>query len=410
MRRARSLASAAAILSSAWLASPAHAQSVQTQSSALHPPPSEYEPIGIRSGNLILYPDLFAGVAYDDNIYAEPTNTKSDEIFELVPQVRAQAGQGAWNFRALGLADIRRYAKHHSENSVGAIVQGEATFTPRDNESFHVLAGWQRRVEDRGDPEANPGIGVGPRIASVFNGQIDYHRARGQWLVDAVANVTRSNYLAAEDLYRDHTSVGGQLTAGRLVGGLTFATVTAFVEHRSFDRKIDLSGFDRDATTYGARAGIQISPGGLLEGSASIGVFHFDPVDKQIDPYTGLSISADLIYRPTERTSVLLDAFRGNVATYRTGAKSRTDTRFGVTIQQEIHHDLFAHLTGYVRDSKYRGGGLTETTYLAEGGIEYLVNRNVVIGALDRYGKRTSNDPLHEFERNRAMAYVRLRF
>jgi hypothetical protein len=139
-------------------------------------------------------------------------------------------------------------------------------------------------------------------------------------------------------------------------------------------------------------------------------VFRFDPADATIDPYTGLSASANLIYRPTERTAVLLDAFRGNVATYRTGAQSRTDSRVGITVQQELHHDLFAHLTGYVRDTKFRGSGISETTYVAELGAEYLLNRHFTIGAVGRYSKRTSDDPFEKFERTRLMGYVRFQY
>jgi hypothetical protein len=410
MGRVRPLVAVAAICASSVLGVKARAQSAQAQSSALHEAPNEYQALGVRSGNLILYPELLFGIEHDSNIFAEPSNEKGDEIFHLIPQVRGQVDEGLWKFRFLGEADIKRYAKHQSENSVGAIAQGEATFSPHDNETIHALAGWRRLVEDRGDPEANPGIGVGPRIANMFEGQLDYHRARGVWLIDASASATKFDYVAADDVFRNHLALSGQLTAGRQVGGLTFATVTAFVQKRTFDRKLDLSGFDRDATTYGARAGIQITPGGIFEGGASIGVFRFNPVDVTIDPYTGISASANLIYRPTERTALLLDAFRGNVATFRTGAQSRTDTRVGVTLQQEVHHDIFAHLSGYVRDTVFRGSGISEKTYVAELGTEYLLNRHFTIGAVGRYGKRTSDDPFQEFERTRLMGYVRFQY
>lgn len=410
MSRARSLGSVAAILSSACVTSPALAQSVEVQASSLRPPPAEYQTTAIRAGDLLLYPELFGGIQYDDNIYAEPTNEKQDAVLHLVPQIRGQLDHGSWKFRALGEAYLRRYKDHPSENSTGATAQGEVTLSPRENETFHALAGWQRLVEDRGDPEANPGIGHGPRLSNIFQGKLDYHRARGVWLIDGSASASKFDYLAAEDVYRNHLALSGQLTAGHQLGGLTLATVTAFVQKRSFDRKLDLSGQDRDANTYGARAGVQIAPGGLLEGGASIGVFRFDPVDREIGAYTGLSVSANLVYRPTERTAVLVDAFRGNVATYRAGAQSRTDTRLGLTIQQEVHHDVLAHLTGYLRDTKFRGSGISETTYLIEADVEYLIDRHCSVGAVGRFGKRTSDDPFEEFSRTRLMAYLRLRY
>src|SRR3546814_8261422 len=80
--------------------------------------------------------------------------------------------------------------------------------------------------------------------------------------------------------------------------------------------------------------------GGKLRGELNVGVFRFDPKDRTLKPYTGLQFAAAMSYAIRPRTAITLDAFRGDVATVRTGALARTDTRIGIGVQQEVRHNL----------------------------------------------------------------------
>src|SRR3546814_7841793 len=72
---------------------------------------------------------------------------------------------------------------------------------------------------------------------------------------------------------------------------------------------------------------------------SNVGVFRFDPKDRTLKPYTGLQFAAAMSYAIRPRTAITLDAFRGDVATVRTGALARTDTRIGIGVQQEVRQD-----------------------------------------------------------------------
>jgi len=410
IRRAAMPALAVIVTSTAALCSaPAAAQSSGYDDSQFYDPLPEYTPLGVSLGNARIYPELDALVEYDSNIFALPEDEKDDRISYLIPRLRTELNHGAWQFRGLAQAQVRRFHKYESENSTSGIVEGNARWSPREGETFRGGAGWQRVVEDRGDPESNTLPDTGPRRLNAYRAELGYRRERGTWLLNLGSQVSKFDYIAAADVFRDHTTWTGQASLGRQVGGLTFATITTFVNRRNFTR-VDFTGVSRDATTYGVRGGVEINPGGILYGEASVGVFKFDPADSAIDAYAGLSLAGNVSYRPTERTTINLEAFSGNVATYLAGAISRTDSRLQLNLQQEIRHNLYGRVSAFVRNTHYRGNRESERTVGTEGELEYLVNRHVGITLNARYANRNSDDPFEEFHRFRGLAGVRLHY
>src|SRR3546814_18103073 len=76
---------------------------------------------------------------------------------------------------------------------------------------------------------------------------------------------------------------------------------------------------------------------------------------KLIESQTRMSVQIGLTYAPRPRTTITLDGFVGNVATYRTGVQSREDMRFRLGINQEIRHHLTGRLGILYRRSKSFG-------------------------------------------------------
>lgn len=421
-RRLGIAAATSAVFAGGMLATPASAQSAVDEVGLLNPLVREYRPIGIRLGDLTLYPDLDVGIMHDSNIYAEPENEKDDRIVNVVPRVTAELQRGTWQFRGLGQLNARRYLKYDSENSTGAILEGDARFSPSQGQTFRGGLSFRRVIEDRGDPEARdlpgrcqvnpppsdcPDLSDGPRRLNVYRGELGYRRDAGVWSFGLNGTAAKNDNLAKADADRDFVSLAGQASIGRRVGGLTYATVTTFVNRRKFDEEFDTSGFQRDATTFGARAGVQIDTGGIFEGGASVGVFRFNADDARIDDYFGLSAAADLIYRPTQRWAILLDAFRGNVATFRGGAVSRIDSRIRLSVQQEVRHNLFWRGGVSALQSKFRGSGVEERTFGANFEVEYLLTRYLSVAGGLRANKRNSDREEDDFDRFRANGELR---
>lgn len=407
MRRlATATATACGILGAA---SPALAQSYSTIAPSVGIEDPEFRVEGVTVGPIRVYPTIQATALYDSNVYATPDNERDDLVFIASPRITATYISGALKFDALANLDIVRFASLTTEDSEAFDTEARVVWQPSVGQRLSADAGFSRLVENRGDPEALNNINRGPRITNVTFGELQYRMDRGRWLLDTSAEVRKFNALSSSDDARDFTSYSAQAAFGMRVGGAVYGTLTGFVSQRDFRLGGTPLRPDRDSLTYGARLGFEVARIGLLEGRASAGVFRFEPESPLIQAHTGFSASASLTYRPRERTALVLNAFSGDVATFRLGAQSRSDTRVGLVLQQEVRHNLFGSAGLTWRQSKFRGNSITERTYIAAGDLEYLMSRNTSLLGSITFSKRTSADPSEPFERARFGLTLRLR-
>lgn len=371
----------------------------------------EYREQPHRLGSLTMSLGAEARVEYDNNVYAEPTRTDGDARFEVSPSLRLRTAPAplAAQFDASGT--VRRYARLKSENVETWLLGGLVRWAPSKASVASGRLFMQRSVEERGDPETNIGAQFGPRRTDSFGGEAHYRRDSGHLLLDLEATGAYYNALARRDDTRDFTAYTSRATVGLRTTPTVFLTATGFVTRRAFRLDRTVSGIKRNSSTYGARLGVDIQPGGLLEGDLSAGIFRFDPDDTSAPGKTGISVSGSLTYRPRRRTAILLSASSGDVATFRNGAQQRTDTAFKLSIQQEIRHDLFATPTFGFRQTKYNASGDKQRTFIAGGEVEYVVSRQMSVAAIASYGDRDTDDPSRRsFKRFSGGVSLRMRF
>lgn len=389
---------------------PLAAQSFPEIAPALERTDPEYAPTPQFIGPVQFTLDGDARIEYDDNIFALPDDPTSDGIAVATVGAGLTHRKGAFTTRLDGVVTARRFFEETSQNSEAMRFRFGLSWEPGEAETLSFGAGWQRAVEDRGDPESRLDTNLGPRLTDITSVNAGYRRAAGKLLLDLKAEAAELDAVDAIDDDRDFSVYGGTAKLGVRAGGRMFATATAFVSVRDFRLAVDPSGVNRDATVYGARAGIEFVPGGLFEGNLSVGVFRNEPSDPQLDARTGLSLAGLLTYRPTRRMALLLDAFNGDVVTFRGGASGRTDTVVRLIWQHEIRHNLYSSVSAGYRESDFIDSGIKEQTFIASADLEYLVARNVSLVTQLNYGSRESDLPRDEFERFRANIGVRFRF
>jgi len=147
-----------------------------------------------------------------------------------------------------------------------------------------------------------------------------------------------------------------------------------------------------------------------LEGNLGLGVFRADPDDARLRGFTGLAASGRLIWHPRVRTMVTFDMFRGDVATVRAGAIGRIDTRVGLAVDQEVHHNLILRASAGIRDVHYRGIQRDQRYAIGDGQLSYLFSRYVsaLIGV--NYTHRGAERPEDRFHRWQTRIGGRLTF
>lgn len=388
----------------------AQARDIGSTAPAVYPNDRSYRELPIHLGSIDVTMGGEARIEYDSNVYAEPANARDDVHLEITPEIRARTAPGVVSGEVLATSTIRRFADLKTENTEAWLLQGSARWSPDPSTSVTGRGFWQRAVEERGSPESRQDPNSGPREIDSLGGELRAHHETARLLFDLQGNITQYDAVSAADANRDFTGYSALATAGWRVSGITFVTLSAFAVRRDFRIERTSEGDKRNTTTWGMRGGIQIQPGGVLEGNLSAGFFRLEPDDPGTPGRTGLSVSGNLTYHPTRRTAVILDAFNGDVATFRTGAQSRTDTTVKLAVQQEIRHNLFATVGAGYRRSRYNGSGTKEQTVTASGEIEYVMSRNMSLAGYANFGKRTGDDGTQEFDRFRTGAALRIRF
>lgn len=374
-------------------------------------PREGYEPRTIRSGLLVIAPELDVGAEYDSNLFADNSGETDDVALLATPRIKFSLDGDVVSWNARTYATLRRYADVSSENSTTFGAQSK--FTVRATERFTFGGGGQflREAEDRGDPEGRLATAPGPRMFHDASGNL-YARLQGSRLgVQVGGEVRHLNYLSAVDAVRDRTEYRGSVRGFYKATPITNVYGEVFAGRRNHRLSVDDGGIDRDSKTYGANAGVQIDPGGKVQGGAYAGYFRFDPDDASLRKHSGLEFGANLSYSMSERTNLRLDAFRGDVGTVRIGATGRTDTRLRLGWEQEIRHNLLLNAGLSWRETRFRG--LNSSSQQKWGGdmeLEYLVNRHVGVVATVNHIYRDSDEPASDYVRFRGGLALRLRY
>lgn len=371
----------------------------------------EFEIDPITAGPLKISPQINATTRYDSNVLAATNGNEIDDLeFVVRPEVGVEIGERDLRVNIDGFGQFSRFLDLTTEN---ADTYGGAlgiNYSPSATERFSTQIGFARLAEDRGDAEARNVAALGPRLIDNLFGEVRYRRQGGRILIDLEAEVRELDAVSALDDDRDFTSYGGRATVGYRLSGPFYATVTGFVTYRDFVLPATVVDPDRDATTYGGRVGLTFDDTGRIRGRVGIGVFQFDPQDARLDARTGLSVDASVSLLLDRRAAIIVDAFRGDVATFRTGAQARTDTRAAITAQLEMRHNFYGRVGVRYRDINFIGSGISEETYGPSIAVEYLANRNLSLIADATVSERVSDDLLEQFERFRFALTARVRF
>jgi hypothetical protein len=392
------LALAALLLSAGAI--PARAQLPVRDPTIEDLPRPGYEPRTLRLGNLVVAPVVALAVTTTDNVFALDRPRRGDGIVTLSPRATAQYRTPRWDIRNSTAATLYRYAKNDRENvnEYGTVLDATRNFGTRH--ALTLRGGYDRTFERRSDPEADLGRSRPPALIDIFDGGLDYRYRSGRIGIVASAGATRFNYLPLADSDRDLVIYRGSLRGTVAVASRIGVFLQGYANRRDTRLTTDRGGVDRRTTTVGMLGGLSFALAGKLQGDVGAGVFRENPEDIGLPPYTGIGANGRLLWRPRVRTAIILDGFRGDVATVRIGAIGRIDTRLGIAIDQEVRHNLLLHVGAGLRDIHFRGGFDQDQRYRT-GEVEgrYLLNRNLSVVANVGYMRRSADAAYARFRR-----------
>ena len=370
-----------------------------------------YEPRNINIGGTILEPTLSLDATYDNNVYATSANEEDDAIFRIAPSLRASREMSKVRVEADVYASILRFADHKRENAESFGAETNIGYIGDPQHTANLSVRYDRTFERRTDPEANPDLSLKPSNIDVVDAEYSYRYKPGRIGVGASAGISKVDYRSAQDADRDLTTYRAAIRGIYQLSGKVDLFVEGYGNFRDARLPFDRNGIDRDTTTWGGTLGASVAIADRLTGEMGIGYFNANPEDPRTPNFSGVSANGRITWRPRIRTAVSLDVFRGNVATIRSGATGRIDTRVGLRVDQEVRHNLIARAGVSMRDTSYRGAALRDqTNWGGDVGGEWLLNRFSAITFNLSYMKRTAEQRLDKFDKFMGTVGVRLRF
>ena len=369
-----------------------------------------YDPRQIKIGSTMLAPQLDVGVVYDSNIYAAHSDRTSDALLTVQPVLAAKNDQGKIRWQAKLSGEFRRYKSKSVENSDSYAATAAIASSLFKGTTGTVKVGYRRAVENRSDPEVRQNPLGGPPLIDIANGEAGLRGGRGKLGFSVKGLVEKYDFVSRLDDDRDFTSYRATARVLYEVSAVVHGFVQGYINQRDFRLRDAGTGANRNGRTFGGLIGAEFDPGGKVRGDIGIGLFRYEAKSAMFDSFSGFAVEGSLVYTPRDRTAVLVDVFRGDVATVRNGASGRIDTRARLGVQQEIRHNLVGQAAVRYRTTEYRGSNEKLRTLGGDFELEYLANRHFSLALIGRLTKRTGGQTRDRFERARAGIELRVRY
>lgn len=367
----------------------------------------DYDPVGVRLGGFMLYPELGLQESYNSNVYATRTNEKSDFITSIEPALDLRSN---WNNHALNLhADARavRYADYNSENFTDYTLSADGRVDVLRDFRLFAGAGYQLRHEPRSSPD-NQG-GTEPTEYSVTGANLGVEKEfnRLSFRLDGKAeqyeydNVRNAAGTVLDQSGRDRDQYEMSLKSGYEIAPLRRVYLLTSYNTREYDKLT--GGFNRDSDGYLVAVGAEYDLTGLIFLDAYAGYRRQDYDDVRLGEISGWASGVKVTWNVTRLTTITGTLDRDIEET----TQARSPGYFQTKAELRADHELLRNLIltaslGYQNDD-FQGISRTDDYYLAGLGAKYLINRNFSLSGGYGYRTRESSVANSDFDENVVM-------
>ena len=374
-----------------------------------------FQAVGVRLGSFLVYPAVDLSVIFDDNLFADDTDT-DDFFFRVSPEVLVESNfpRHALNFQA----DLNNdtYFDESSEDRTEFGVRTTGRLDITEGMSFRGDVSFEERREDRGSPDA-VGAAADPVEFTSFQGtgELSYRPGRGRVSVGGtyqtldfddvslIGGGTQNNDDRDRDVYSVFGRVGYEVSPGYEVFALGLYGQT------DYDDGVDDNGVNRDSDLYTVEGGTRFELTNVIAGEVSAGYTSEDFDDPTLVTVDGIAANADIEWYVTRLTTILLGASRRVQETTITGPDGMGGTSvasgfINTVIDVGVDHELMRNVilsAGFRYDNRdYDGIVREDDQYEADVRAIYLLNRNLSLAAEYRFERRDSTESTEDFSRN----------
>lgn len=332
----------------------------------------DFDPQPIRSGAFVITSSLGVSAEYSDNVFVTPANEEGDTILRITPRVQARSDWTVHELAVGGSVNHREYLDFSSENATDYNLFANGRIDVSRDFQVRIGADHAHITEPRYAAASSSTSEPASFDRSSVFAQAIYRSDRIQ-LQGTVGTSTEDFDQAAQSLIRDNDTTYVDARVSYAIS----PDVAVFVQTRQSD--LEYTQNDRDGTQSTVDAGVNFELSAPFRGEIAVGTFKDERDNPLYGDVDGLNVRGNLMWFPTELTTVTFLANRGVFDPGLASSATAVNTAFGIRVDHELLRNVL--LFGNLRQETNEYEGTTidredDALSLAVGGA-YKMNRNM---------------------------------
>lgn len=388
-------------------AGPAFAQEGDEPVAVLDRSREAYDAKGLDLGGFRLFPRFSVGETYDDNVFADESDTKDDFITSIAASLVARSEWTRHSLQLVGQVRSQTFVDNTDEDRVEYLIRPSARLDLAERNRLDLSAEHSRQTIGRDDSEDTGNDD--PTEFNRFASDVRYTHRFNRLSAGPAVSVTRDDFVLSEDNEDDRTEYRFGLPFGYELSPITDLKFEPFYRIRDFDT-VDDTGADRDVQAYGATVGFDTELSRIFHVGLDVGFIANEFEDSDFDDDVDFITEGDFTWYVTALTTVKGSVARRDVATNQNGSSSKTQTAIRGELQHELQQNILLQFEArYVQDDFREIDRLDDRALFGLGG-EYLINRYLSMEADYQFEQRWSDADDRDFTRNLVTIGLKTKF
>ena len=368
-----------------------------------------YDPVGIRIGSFVLFPEAELSGRTTSNVLGSP-QARSDIAAEIKTETRLVSNWSVHAVELRGTTFSSFYDDTPSEDDRAWSAEARGRLDISRRTSLQGLVGRSVAQEDRTDIDANP---AGARAeVTTDEARLALNHRFNRLAVELRGSVSDTTYALPDGTAETDRDTLETREALRASWELK-PTLAVFAEgelNQRDKRALPPDGIRRDSEGYRTRLGLDFgATGALLRGQASVGYGRQVPRDGRLAPVDTFLFDANLAWRPSEITSLLLTASSDIYDTTEDGSGGVVSHQVGIEGRHALRRHVIASAGLSYTHYDFHRSPLEESALTAFAGAEYYASPELVLFARYQHLRFASNDVTGDYESDEVRVGVRVR-
>lgn len=370
-----------------------------------------FAPVGIRAGSFVLYSTLEQGLGASSNL-SRSAGGESGVFSETIASARLLSDWSENEAELNALASYRRNFAGELESEPNLSLDGRYRLDIDRLTTATLRGAIAYRQEDPIDLNAADSVSDRPDIFTYSAGaNLERQFGRIAASLDASAiRQTRTQSVRADgsrDLDESYTTLTTALRTGYEISPALQPFIEGGLGYRIFDEDTTPAGLERNSSIPSLRAGLAFDLGEKFLGEIATGYAWNLPDDAGLPDSGSPTFDGRLAWSPQRGTDVVLTAST-SFDPDTDGSGTSTLYESALALRHRLTHrtDLTSTLSAAYRDSDIETE--VETSYAAEAGFTYWLNRTLAFTGLVRTETLDSRRDADDFTANSVRVGLRL--